>query len=137
MSCLKGRRAMNKLLGLSVVLMIAPFAHAADIEAGKAKVATVCAACHGASGVSVSDTIPNLAAQRAGYVDAQLKALKDGTRKNPIMNAIAAQLSPEDMANVAAYFAAQPGAEKGAKSGFLPGRSEEHTSELQSLRHLV
>src|SRR5882672_2376945 len=91
---------MKTLLGLSVVLMIAPLAHAADIEAGKAKVATVCAACHGASGVSVSDTIPNLAAQRAGYLEAQLKALKDGTRKNPIMNAIAAQLSAEDMANV-------------------------------------
>src|SRR5437773_358392 len=114
MSRLKGRRAMKKLLGLSVVLMIAPLAHAADIEAGKAKVATVCAACHGAGGVSVSDTIPNLAAQRAGYLEAQLKALKDGTRKNPIMNAIAAQLSPEDMANVAdklvAYTAMASGA---------------------------
>ncbi len=119
---------MEKLLGLSVVLMLAPLAHAADIEAGKTKVATVCAACHGASGVSVSDTIPNLAAQRAGYLEAQLKALKDGTRKNPIMNAIAAQLSPEDMANVAAYFAAQPGAEKGAKSGFLPGVARTHVS---------
>jgi len=119
---------MKKLLGLSVVLMLAPFAHAADIDAGKAKVDTVCAACHGASGVSVSDTIPNLAAQRAGYLEAQLKALKDGTRKNPIMNAIAAQLSPEDMANVAAFFAAQPGAEKGAKSGFLPGVARTHVT---------
>src|SRR5205823_11578463 len=44
------------------------------------------------------------------------------------MNAIAAQLSPEDMANVAAYFAAQPGAEKGAKSGFLPGVARTHVS---------
>ena len=115
---------MKKLLELSVVLAIAslisPGLQAADVEAGKAKVATVCAACHGASGVSVSDTIPNLAAQRSGYLEAQLKALKDGTRKNPIMNAIAAQLSPDDMANVAAYFAAQPGAEKGTKSAFLP-----------------
>ena len=111
---------MKKVLGLSVVLAIAPAAQAADIEAGKAKVATVCAACHGAAGVSVSDSIPNLAAQRAGYLEAQLKVLKDGTRKNPIMNAIAAQLSPDDIANVAAYFAAQPGAGTGAKSSFLP-----------------
>ena len=111
---------MKKVLGLSVVLAIAPVAQAADIEAGKAKVATVCAACHGAAGVSVSDSIPNLAAQRAGYLEAQLKVLKDGTRKNPIMNAIAAQLSPDDIANVAAYFAAQPGAGTGAKSSFLP-----------------
>ncbi len=119
---------MKNLHGLAVVLVFAPLAHAADIEAGKAKVATVCAACHGASGVSVSDTIPNLAAQRAGYLEAQLKALKEGTRKNPIMNAIAAQLSPEEMANVAAYFAAQPGAEKGAKSSFLPNVAKTHVS---------
>jgi len=112
---------MKKLLGLAVVLTIAPIAQAADIDAGKAKVATVCAACHGAGGVSVSDTIPNLAAQRAAYLEAQLKALKEGTRKNPVMNAIAAQLSADDMANVSAFFAAQPGAEKGARSNFLPG----------------
>ena len=80
----------------------------------------MCAACHGPTGVSVSDSIPNLAAQRAGYLEAQLKALKDGTRKNPIMNAIAAQLSADEMANVAAYFAAQPGPDTGAKSAFLP-----------------
>lgn len=36
------------------------------------------------------------------------------------MNAIAAQLSTEDMANVAAYFASLPGATTGAKSTFLP-----------------
>jgi cytochrome c553 len=111
---------MNKALALSAILIAAPIAQAADIEAGKAKVAAVCAACHGANGVSVSDTIPNLAAQRAGYLETQLKALKDGTRKNPIMNAIAAQLSPADMANVAAYFAAQPGPAMGAKSSLLP-----------------
>ena len=81
---------MNTWLRWFVVVAATPLAHAADIEAGRAKVATVCAACHGANGVSVSDAIPNLAAQRAGYLEAQLKALKDGTRKNAIMNAIAA-----------------------------------------------
>ncbi len=111
---------MKRLLVLTALLMAAPLADAADLEAGKAKVATVCAACHGAAGVSVSNTIPNLAAQRTGYIEAQLKALKEGTRKNPIMNAIAAQLSAEDIANVAAFFAAQPGATAGAKSAFLP-----------------
>ncbi|MGH8631248.1 MAG: cytochrome P460 family protein, partial [Burkholderiales bacterium] len=111
---------MKKVLGLAVLLAIAPVSQAADIEAGKAKAATVCAACHGANGVSVEDAVPNLAAQRAGYLEAQLKALKEGTRKNPVMNAIAAQLSPEDIANVAAYFASQPGAMTGAKSSLLP-----------------
>jgi len=111
---------VKKALGLFIVMVVVPAAQAADVAAGKAKVATVCAACHGATGVSVSDAIPNLAAQRAGYLEAQLKALKDGTRKNPMMNAIAAQLSAEDMANVAAYFASQPGAAAGAKSTLLP-----------------
>src|SRR5258706_7743427 len=111
---------MKNLLGLSAVLLVAPFSQAADIEAGKAKVAVVCAACHGAAGVSVSEAIPNLAAQRAGYIEAQLKALKDGSRKNPIMSAIAVQLSADEIANVAAYFASQPGAGVAAKSDFMP-----------------
>ena len=99
---------MKKTLALMVAIGAISAAQAADIESGKAKVSAVCAACHGPNGVSVSDTIPNLAAQRPGYLEAQLKLLKDGTRKNPVMNAIAAQLSAEDIANVAAYFATQP-----------------------------
>lgn len=111
---------MKRLIVLSIALAFAPASQAQDIEAGRAKAAQVCAACHGANGVSVSDTIPNLAAQRAGYLEAQLKALKDGTRKNPIMNAMAAQLSPAEMTNLAAFFAAQPGAQTGARSAQLP-----------------
>jgi cytochrome c553 len=112
---------MKRMLSLSIAIAFMSPALAADIEAGKAKAATVCAACHGATGISVSESIPNLAAQRAGYLAVQLRALKDGTRKNPVMNAIAAQLSTEDIANVAAWFAAQAGAQAGSKSDFLPG----------------
>lgn len=119
---------MRIALGFAAVLLAAPLAQAADIEAGKEKAGAVCAACHGANGVSVSDTIPNLAAQRAGYLQAQLKALKEGTRKNPVMNAIAAQLSPDDMANVAAFFASLPGADKGAKSALLPNLAKSRVS---------
>jgi cytochrome c553 len=117
---------MKRLAALSVLLAAAPFAQAADAEAGKAKVAVVCSACHGATGVSVSDAIPNLAAQRAVYIENQLKAFKDGSRKGgpaspaSTMAAIAAQLSPDDISNVAAYFASLPGAGTGVKSDFLP-----------------
>ena len=119
---------MKRVLGLLVAAALAPMCGAADLEAGKAKVSQVCAACHGANGVSVSDTIPNLAAQRAVYIEGQLKAFKEGTRRaaGPVsptatMAAIAAQLSTEDMANVAAYFASLPGVDKSAtKSAFLP-----------------
>ncbi|NJD36532.1 MAG: cytochrome c, partial [Betaproteobacteria bacterium] len=41
---------MNKPLGVILALAVATAAHAADMEAGKAKVASVCAACHGANG---------------------------------------------------------------------------------------
>ena len=126
---------MKKMIGLSFVLAVAPFAQAADIEAGKARAATVCAACHGANGVSVSDAIPNLAAQRAGYLEAQLKAFKEGTRKaqsatspTAIMNAIATQLSADDIADVAAYFASQSGAATGAKSMLLPNVAKSHVT---------
>jgi cytochrome c553 len=106
---------------LVVALLLAGAAvQAADIEAGKAKAAAVCAACHGADGVSVSDAIPNLAGQKSAYLETQLKALKDASRKSPIMNAIASQLSAQEIADVAAYFAAQPGAAVAAKSQLLP-----------------
>jgi len=91
-------------IGLLAVAAGISIASAADIEAGKAKAATVCAACHGALRVSVSDTIRNLAGQKARYIELQLNALKDGSRKNALMNAIAAQLSGEDIANLAAHF---------------------------------
>jgi cytochrome c553 len=111
---------MKLLVGTLAVLGMAPTALAADADAGRAKVQVVCAACHGATGISVSDAIPNLAGQRAGYIEAQLRALKDGSRKNAIMNAIAGQLSTDDMANVAAYFSQQTIATAGVRSDFLP-----------------
>ena len=118
---------MKKVLGLALFLTVVQVAQAANIEAGKDLATAVCAACHGANGVSVSDALPNLAAQRAAYIETQLKLYKDGTRKasgptSPtlIMQAIAAQLSAEDIANTAAYFASLPGAAAGAKSAQLP-----------------
>jgi cytochrome c553 len=111
------------------LLLAAPWAQAADLEAGKAKVQAVCAACHGPAGVSVSDTIPNLAGQKAAYLQAQLKALKEGTRKAQVMNAIATQLSGDDIANVAAYYASQPGASSAtAKSEFLPSLAKSNVA---------
>jgi cytochrome c553 len=92
-----------------------------NVAAGKARAESVCSACHGLNGVSVTDAIPNLAGQKAAYLATQLRLLKEGTRKNATMGAIAAQLSPDDIANVAAYYASLPGAPAAsAKSDFLP-----------------
>jgi cytochrome c553 len=125
---------MRQVLPLLFLLAWATVAGAADIEAGRAKATTVCAACHGATGISVAESIPNLAAQRPGYLAAQLRALKEGTRKNAMMNAIAAQLSTEDIANLAAYFAAQPGAQASDKSGLLPNMTTTRVAFPQGFR---
>ena len=126
---------MKKTLAISLAVAFAPAALAADIGAGKAKVEMVCAACHGANGVSVSDTIPNLAGQRAAYIEAQLKAFKEGARKAPAptspiatMAAIATQLSPAEMADVAAFFASLPGASGATKSAQLPNVAKTHVT---------
>jgi cytochrome c553 len=95
-------------------------AAAANVEAGKARAQAVCAACHGANGVSTADAIPNLAGQRVAYLEAQLRAFKAGTRKAASMNAIAAQLAPNDIADVAAFFGSLVPTNVAAKSEQLP-----------------
>lgn len=79
---------------------------AADIAAGKAK-SVVCAACHGATGVSANPIWPNLAGQKEMYLAKQIKAFRDGVRKDPTMAPMVAGLTDDDIANLAAYFAAQ------------------------------
>lgn len=69
--------------------------------------AVTCSACHGPDGNSVNPEWPNLAGQHVGYLVAQLKAFKSGSRKNVNMNAMAAPLSDQDMSDIAAYFSAQ------------------------------
>ncbi len=76
---------------------------AGDVAAGKAKAAQ-CAACHGINGISANALWPNLRGQKADYIIKQIKAFKAGTRKDPLMSPQAAQLSDQDIENVAAYF---------------------------------
>jgi len=81
-------------------------AGAQDIEAGGKK-AEVCAACHGPNGYSTLTQFPILAGQTARYIYLQLKDFKEGPRKEPQMEPFAANLSREDMLDLAAFFAAQ------------------------------
>jgi cytochrome c553 len=81
-----------------------------NAEAGKQKT-QLCVACHGADGNSATGDFPKLAGQNADYLLAALKQYKSGKRKNQIMAGFAGGLSDEDMANLAAYFAAQKGLE--------------------------
>ncbi len=90
-----------------LALTVSPFsAQAQNIEAGKKK-AEACAACHGTDGNAVSPMFPTLAGQNARYLYLQLRDYKEGRRENPMMSPMAANLSKEDMHDLAAYFASQ------------------------------
>ena len=79
---------------------------AGDATAGKTKSAT-CAACHGPDGNSTIAQNPKLAGQSADYLVKQLQEFKSGARVNAIMVGMVAPLSPQDMEDLAAYFASQ------------------------------
>ncbi len=68
-----------------------------------------CAGCHGADGISIAPTMPNLAGQKEQYLVAAITAYRDGTRSGvsaAMMTPMAAGLSDEEIAALAAHFAA-------------------------------
>jgi len=95
-------KKMTMIVALTALMASPVFA--GDIAAGKAKTA-VCAACHGAMGISAVPMYPNLAGQKEVYIAKQLKDFKAGHRKDPVMAPMAMGLSDEDIANIAAYYA--------------------------------
>lgn len=96
---------MKKMtLAIATAAMMAAPAFAADVAAGKAK-AAVCAACHGAEGISAIPMYPNLAGQKEAYLIKQLKDFKSGARKDPVMAPMAMPLTDADIANISAFYA--------------------------------
>jgi predicted CXXCH cytochrome family protein len=81
-------------------------ARVGDAVAGR-ELAKNCAACHGETGTADNPAWPNLAGQRAGYLVNVLKAFRAGLRKDPMMAGVTRALSDADIANLAAYYAAQ------------------------------
>jgi cytochrome c553 len=77
-----------------------------DAAAGKL-LAKNCAACHGETGVGANPAWPDIAAQKAVYLANTLKAFRAGLRKDPMMAGVVRGLSDADIANLAAYYAAQ------------------------------
>jgi cytochrome c553 len=80
----------------------------ADPERGRAKVAEVCAACHGEQGVSVAPETPNLAGQSGAAIYKQIHDYRTDSRVHPLMTGIAKALEEGQIADVAAYYAGQP-----------------------------
>jgi cytochrome c553 len=89
--------------------------HGAVIAAqGTAAGAPACAQCHAFNGVSdASGAFPRIAGQSAYYLCKQLSDFVSGARTNALMSPIARALSPDDVADVAAYYA-------GVNAPFLP-----------------
>ena len=83
---------------------------AGSSEAGKGKVFQ-CQGCHGIEDWKTAFPevyrVPKLGGQKADYIVAALKAYKKGERDFATMRAIAADMSEQDMADIAAYYAAQ------------------------------
>ena len=93
---------LNSSLIVALVLVSAMAQASGDPSAGAAK-AKGCASCHGLDG---KGRIP-LAGKKADYLAEQLKAFKSGARKNEMMSMMASQLSDQDIADLAAYFASK------------------------------
>lgn len=94
------------LAGLGALLpaFVPADAKASDARAGRQKI-TTCQACHGLDGLSKNPESPNLAGQIEPYLVRSLTAYRSGERKNESMNIVAKDLSDEDIADVAAYYA--------------------------------
>ncbi len=109
-------RAFPCLPATFLTFVICNAAFAADAvpatQRGAEKLAsTACVTCHGTGGRSTSSPFPNLAAQSAPYLQAQLKAFRDQTRADPDAQAymwgLASQLDDTMISALAAYYAAQ------------------------------
>jgi cytochrome c553 len=108
---------MNKILSSLSALVVAfvtvTSVHAQEVkgdpEAAVKKVA-MCIGCHGIKGYQASfpqvHKVPMISGQGAGYITAALNAYKKGERKHPTMRGIADSMSEQDIADVAAYYAA-------------------------------
>ncbi|HEX8406336.1 MAG TPA: cytochrome c, partial [Duganella sp.] len=109
------------LLVLAGLAQVAQLAAAADIvgnpQNAKAKV-EMCIGCHGIPGYKATFPevfqVPMIGGQSAKYIENALHAYKKGDRKHPSMKGIAASLSDQDIADIAAFYAQQT---RGAKAG--------------------
>ncbi|RZI84763.1 MAG: cytochrome c4 [Rubrivivax sp.] len=119
------KRLFSLIALASMALTLSGVAHSSeakaaakpDLAAGEAKVTAVCAACHAADGSRGAPTYPILQGQHPQYLAKQLTEFKEGKRKNPVMNGMAAPLSADDIRNISAFYAT-----KQAKDGFAKNK---------------
>jgi cytochrome c553 len=114
------RRAVRGGASAVAALSLAAFAHAqgvspaaptqgaapaASVQGAAPAAAAACAVCHGPKGIATAPETPHLAGQPQGYLVAQLKAFRDGTRKHEVMAVIAKALSDADIDTLSRWYA--------------------------------
>ncbi|WP_377702433.1 c-type cytochrome [Pseudoduganella sp. UC29_71] len=93
---------------LACFLSAPGFAHAAETIAPGARLAATCTGCHGTNGATAGNSLPALAGQSREALLASLKAFKAGARPATVMTQLAKGYTDEQLAQLAAFFAAQP-----------------------------
>ena len=99
-------RRVMALATIVVSIMSSPALAVGSVSAGKAK-SKICISCHGVDGNSTNPVWPKLAGQHSIYLAEALRDFRSGARKDSVMSAMAKPLSDDDIANLAAYYAAQ------------------------------
>ena len=94
---------LGSILG-SIILAFAQPAEAGDLALGRAKAVT-CKPCHGLDGIGKLPIYPNISGQKEIYLSGQLRAFRDGVRKDEMMSFVTKNLSDEDIDNLATYYA--------------------------------
>jgi cytochrome c553 len=114
---IRSRLVLSTAVGSLAVALTAqaqtptPLSITGDAERGET-LAYTCSGCHGVPGaVNAYPTyhVPKLGGQNADYIEVALQSYRAGLRSHPTMQAQAAELSDQDVADVAAYFASLEG----------------------------
>ena len=102
-------KKLQQVVCFTILCLVPAMAWSAGNAAQGQKKSAVCQACHGPTGVSLQPIYPNLGGQHQDYLSMSLRAFRDGSRPNAIMGGFAANLSDEDIEDIAAWYASQDG----------------------------
>ena len=105
------RLLVGALAGLMVASAAAQAAETGNAAAGEKKT-SMCKGCHGIAGYKTAFpevySVPKIGGQHAAYIAKALHEYQSGNRSHPSMRAIAAGLSDQDIADLAAYYSGGP-----------------------------
>jgi cytochrome c553 len=101
----RGESALAAVVAIALLTSVSAVDAAGSVAAGRQK-ALQCQACHGMDGLSKMPEAPNIAGNPEQYLVRQMNAFRKGERKNEMMSVVVQQLKDQDIADLAAYYAA-------------------------------